>query len=332
MRAAAFGVRLSSHAAWALAGAGVLATAVLASAFPLATYTCSLALFGLPHVLAELGWVRHRYAARLHPRAAWLVVGLLGGIVLGRVGRAAGFGSASGWAPVELGLVLLLALGALGVRDAASRARGGAGVLVVATALGVGLVRAPATTLLVAAMLHNWTPVGLLAEGLEGAARRRAMLACVLVFGVVPALLASGALPHLVARAGLSAPDAGPLTTGGLSAQLGAYLPAAWRGAPWARDVFAALAYAQCAHYAAVLHVLPRIAESQGAPAWGGAGRRGLGAALAACGALTVAFVVDFAGARAWYGVAAALHAWLEVPALLVALGGRPRPEGAPAA
>jgi hypothetical protein len=33
-----------------------------------------------------------------------------------------------------------------------------------------------------------------------------------------------------------------------------------------------------------------------------------------------VAFVADFAGARAWYGVIAAVHAWVELPVLLLAL------------
>jgi hypothetical protein len=316
-----------ARAAWGVGGAGVLATALLASAFPLATYTLSLAMFGLPHVLAEFGWVRHRYAARLAPAVRAGVVALLAGVLFGRVGRAAGFGTAAGWSPAELALVAGMALAALGVRGAGAPRRVTVGAIGTAVVVGVGLVRAPATTLLGAAMLHNWTPVGLLAEGLDGAARRRAMAACAVVFGVVPVLIASGALPHVVARAGWTAPDVGPLTTGGLAAQLGAYLPAAWRDAPWARDVFAALAYTQCMHYAAVLHVLPRIAGAQGAPAWGGLGHAGRAAVAVVCVALSVGFVVDFAVARAWYGVAAALHAWVEVPALLVALGGRPPAE-----
>ncbi len=47
-----------------------------------------------------------------------------------------------------------------------------------------------------------------------------------------------------------------------------------------------------------------------------------------AAAALAPAFLVAFHDARAVYGLAAAVHAWLEVPALLVALAA-PEP-GAP--
>jgi hypothetical protein len=83
-------------------------------------------------------------------------------------------------------------------------------------------------------------------------------------------------------------------------------------------------------HYAVVLHVLPRLSgggETAGARLpWP---RRGFVAGTAAAGALmAAAFAGDFVGARALYAVAAALHAWLEIPVLLLACAVPPR--GAP--
>ena len=43
----------------------VLLTAVACVVWPLATYTTTLAVLGLPHVLVELRYVQRRFGARL---------------------------------------------------------------------------------------------------------------------------------------------------------------------------------------------------------------------------------------------------------------------------
>ncbi len=306
---------------------GVLVLATLAAAAPLAVYTVSLAVFGLPHVLAELGWVRHRFTGRFAPAALGVIGGALLGVVAGRFGRNLDLGTAAEWTPLELGLVVVLTLAGVGARTRAT-ARVGLTAGLVGAAIGTGLVLSPRTTILLLAMLHNWTPVGLLAEGLEGAARRRVLVVCAVVFGVVPMLLTSGLPAQALAGVGVYAPDLGPLTTGGLAKQYGAYLPAAWQDASWAPHLFAALAYAQCMHYVAVLHVLPRLATQQGAPPAYGAPRWALAAAGAVCAGLVGHFLHDFGEARAWYGVAAAVHGWLEYPVLVAAVGGREKMQG----
>jgi hypothetical protein len=80
-------------------------------------------------------------------------------------------------------------------------------------------------------------------------------------------------------------------------------------------------------------------------PGWGGGGGGGghrpwlpwprfkfLVSAIAALGLLTaLSFVVDFRGTRAAYGLIAAVHAWIEIPILLLALAPNPTsPTAAP--
>ena len=52
--------------------------------------------------------------------------------------------------------------------------------------------------LLVLAVLHNWTPVGFLAEATRGIERRRWMLYCALLFALLPMWIASGSLHQIL--------------------------------------------------------------------------------------------------------------------------------------
>ena len=82
-----------------------------------------------------------------------------------------------------------------------------------------------------------------------------------------------------------------------------------------------ALVWAQCLHYLAVLHLMPRAIGSD----WQGLPLRPL--ALVACGLLLAYFIGDFGAARGLYAVVAGMHAWLELPLILLSvlgLGVRP--------
>ncbi len=300
----------------ALAVVLVVATALLAVLLPLGTYTLTLATLGLPHVLAELGYVDARFSARLGRGQLGALAGLLAGAAGLRVAGLLGLLPGPTLAALELGLVVALAglaLPALSRRGAGPLGLGLALVL----ALAAGVVVGPAPTLVVLAFLHNLTPVGLLAERLRDAARSRALLACALVFGALPLLIASGRLHALLGAGPLL--DATPFASaGGLERHLGAFVPAPWLDAGWAVPLFSAAAFLQVMHYAVVLHVLPRLEPSP--RPWLASPRR-TAVVLAAGGLLLLPlFALDFALARRVYGVAAAVHAWLEVPILLLAL------------
>ena len=194
-------------------------------------------------------------------------------------------------------------------------------------ALGLGIVFEPIATLLVLAVLHNLTPVAFLAERLRGEDRERALVASVLVFALVPLAIALGLPTYVVANAGFWAPGWSLLEAGPLGRYVETYVPQAWAQRPWAIDLFAAFAYLQCMHYAVVLLVLPRLADPDWS-GWSGARlvlrwpKRSVFRVLlvGSAGVALVAFAVSFGEAREIYGLAAAVHAWVELPLLLLAL------------
>lgn len=307
-----------------LAAIAVVAAAVLAVTWPLATYALSLAVLGLPHVLAELRYVDARFGPRLGGRLRRALLGLLAAVVLVRLAGLLGLAPPAALRPLELLLVAALAASALPALARRGTARLALG-LAVTGALVVGALDAPAVALVVLAVVHNLTPVGFLAERLRGAARRRALLAAALVFGAVPLTIALGAWHRLPLPV---SPDAAALLpTGPLERHIGVFVPAAWSSGEGALRLFSAAVFLQLAHYAAVLHVLPRLDD---AGTWSPAGSlvrwpgpRGVLLVMVAVSApLLAAFALDFVAARGVYGLAAAVHAWLEVPLLLLALAG----------
>lgn len=299
----------------ALLAAVVPAAAIAAVVWPLWTYALTLAVFGLPHVLVELRYVDERFAARLPRRFTAFLVGGLSTIVLLRVLALGGVGTSVGRATLELlcGVVLVAAAALLVARVRALPGAVGAAVL-----LGGALVD-PAATLVGLAILHNLTPVAFLGERLRGRARRRALFAAAVAFGVVPAMLLGLDLPVATVT--------GPFDTGSLDAHLPAFVPLSLLHDPCADRLFAVATYLQCLHYAVVLHVLPALggaAETKGrAFAWPSVSRFRV-AIAAATAVLFAGFVWHFAGARSVYSVFAALHSWLELPLLALACGHGP--------
>jgi len=177
-------------------------------------------------------------------------------------------------------------------------------------------------TILVLACLHNWTPLGFLADGLPADERRRGRWLVGVAFIVVPALIATGLPSRLL---GTAWQELTVLPTGSLASNLGAYLPSAVHHTDWAVQAFSAFVFAQCMHYAAVIGVLPRIAPGgDGADAAIGLsripGRPWLIGVVILSAVGFIGYTADFREARAWYAIIAAVHAWVEVPVLLLAL------------
>ncbi|MBL9086078.1 MAG: hypothetical protein JNM10_02960 [Planctomycetia bacterium] len=299
----------------------VAGAALLASAAPLLAYAGSLALFGAPHALAELRYVDGRFGAGLASRRGLAIAGVLAVVVALRALVLLGQAPALDAFVLELGLVALLAF--LVVPSLVARPGRAGLAFAVGAAIALGSLLDPLLTVVVLALLHNATPVGFLAE--RDDVRARALPACAVAFVAVPLAIASGLPSAGLAALGLAAPDAGPASAGTLADHLRVFVPSAWLGSPRAADVFAAAAYLQLLHYGIVLGVLPRLLRTGGdAPVlpWPRAGVLAL-AIAAVGGAFTVAFLARFTPTRATYGLLASVHAWLEVPVLLLALGGR---------
>ncbi|MGE0433813.1 MAG: hypothetical protein AB7K09_23275 [Planctomycetota bacterium] len=305
----------------------VLACAGLSVAVPLIVYTGTLAVFGLAHVLAELRYVDSRFS----PRVGWnLRIGLivmLAAVVIVRVLHAAGTLDSLVRVVIELSLVAGLGAIVLPVLFRRGVRIGLIGVLVVGV-IGTGAVLAPFHTLLALAVLHNMTPVGFLAERLRGAVRRGVMALCILVFVLLPMLIASGLPLEYFRFLGLHHPDLYLFfSAGSLDANIGQYVPAeVQRMDPdLALSFFAAAVFLQCMHYFVVIHILPRL-DSDGewitpvnTVAWP---RRGLFTLVlvATASVLLLFFWYAFGQARTAYGLIAAVHAWVEIPLLLLAM------------
>ena len=285
-------------------------------ALPLATYTTSLALFGLAHVLSELTYIDRRFGAHLSSMA--LAIGTP--ILIAVVARAAAIG---GLLPPAIDAVVELGAAAMLAAAAAWRMRRyrALGVLV-GLVLGAGAAVAPFQMLLGLAILHNLTPLGFFAEALGGERRRRALILLAIPLVVLPLLIATGLPYEALARAGVGWPEARFLASGPLAFNLGVYVPASFISSEWALHAFSAAVFAQIMHYAAVILLLPRLAdENPGRRLWPWR-RRGVALGSAAAVVLAVFFFVDYGLARQLYGLAALVHSWVEIPVLLVALGG----------
>jgi hypothetical protein len=301
-------------------GFGAVAIASLAIvAAPLPAYVLLVALFGLPHVLFEMRYVDERFAGRIPRSALLIILALLGLVVAARVGRWAH------WLPAEIALGGELGAGAAlaAVAIAAMpRLRLLAGVI--SAALLAGIVFAPVTTLLVTAWLHNLTPLAFVAERSAPRERARRLAWLSLPFLVLPALIATG-LPAsaLHAAFGVTPADTPGLFESGAQ-PLTAFLPAG-SDIDQVSSLFAAAVTAQAMHYFAVIVLLPRMLGRPGGkrltlarwPSW-----NVFAIIVGAAGLGSLAFyAADFSGARSAYGVAAALHTWIELPVLLITLG-----------
>ncbi|PWR19583.1 hypothetical protein [Zavarzinia compransoris] len=300
----------------ALLAALALAFALLAAAMPLAVYTVLLAGFGLAHVMAEFAYVDRRFGRRLGRGQVVACVGLL---ALAALWRALGVFHVMAVEPalvLELGtvVVLILAVAAPGGPRAAALALAAALPLALATAL------APFETAVILSIGHNFTPLGLLWEGLPRRRRAFGMGLALAGFVGLPLLVASG-LPRALLGLGIEGAD--PLGTGGIARHLHVYVPRALAGGPSAVDLFAASVVAQGAHYVAVIGILPRLlpGQAKGFLPWP---RLPLFAALIAGASLAgfIGFLDDFAGTRGLYGIVASVHAWIELPLLVLIAGG----------
>ncbi len=299
-------------------GAAFVAAAfVVTVALPLATYTTSLALLGLAHVLSELNYIDRRFRARLAGAALWI-----GAPIAVAVGARAlalrGVLPPTVDAAIELGAATVLAGGAVW-RMRRHRAVGAAIGLI----LGAGAIAVPFQMLLVLALLHNLSPLGFFADALRGRRRRDALLLLTVPLIALPLLIATGLPYAMLAGMGLEWPEARFLASGPLTLNLGVYVPASLASSEWALHAFSAAVFAQIMHYAAVILLLPRLAAETPARrrlAWP---PYALAAGIAvAAAALALVFLADYGVARQLYGLAALVHSWLEIPVLLVALGG----------
>ena len=281
---------------------------------PIASFVLMISAFGLPHVLYELRYCDERFSERAPPVLLGVLGALVGTIALGRIANGMHWLSSDILVPIELGLGATLAL----VAAYWMRERRWLGALIgIAFALGASFK--PIETFVVWAWLHNLTPLGFVAEVTQGPERRRWLMMLSVPFFVLPALVATGIF-HDIAAVVLAMPELQNLSMFGAGDRpLLSFLP------PGSYDLnlFSAAVVAQSMHYVAVIVLLPRLLKdktSRTLVAWPGWGMFAAGVSAVALVAFGI-YAVSYSDARAAYAVAAAIHAWIELPVLLLALG-----------
>lgn len=279
---------------------------------PILLYFISLLLFGLPHVLTELAFVRHRYRRR-GGRMFWCAIAVL--LMLEAALRLGG--AASGLSAAALGALELLLLACLLASVLLVSAAGCAGVRARLCAVllvgGIGLLLHHGeilAALTVFALLHNFTPLALVADLARDDPRARSHARCMgLVF----------CLPLLAGLIAWLWPPGPALHSGFMAERFMAQISGDWLDGRARMAVLTAAALAQCLHYHAVIRWLPALVSSKAQPLFSGR----LKAIIGLTGiALSILFVLDYGNARWLYGAAAGVHAWLEWPLLVLILAG----------
>lgn len=311
-------------------GLGLLVSTALL--LPLPLYICALALFGLPHVLWELAWLRQRYAGH-QPRSWWWAVG---GVLLLQAGSRLAI-----WCDVldpRAGPVIdLTSLGLLGAAvllgPRSSRPTRLAGMLL-AIVMGWAFTNDHVLIVLLSlAVLHNFSPLALAWDLAREQPAQRATAWFISILFALPLLIAVLPAPLPWWLLDLQATLGDALNQGLHRLALPLPNPDLLDGqlAPgWGDDsgrrptLLSALVLAQCLHYLSVIHLLPATGRLRSdAPLLS---PRQHALALGLSTALVIGFMIDYRNARGLYAVASGLHAWLEWPILLLVSIGRSQP------
>ena len=302
---------------WTLWISTSIVSVAAAAVAPIMAFVLMISAFGLPHVLYELRYVDERFSARISPAPLAAIGVLIALIASARIanGMHILMGEAFLW--IELGLGAALALTATAVMPR-NKLLGA----VVGMIFALGAIFAPIPTFLVWAWLHNLTPLGFVAEITEGDERRRWLLMLSVPFFVLPALVATGVF-HDLANTLFTVAELQWMSAFGAGEKpLLSFLPPD----SWDLNLFSAAVVAQSMHYVAVIVLLPHLLRAkQRTPAptivqWPSWPVFAFAVAVIAALAFGI-YAVSYTDARAAYGVAAAIHAWIELPILLLALG-----------
>jgi hypothetical protein len=294
-------------------------SAVASLVYPIATYLVTLSTFGVAHVLIELRYIDTQYFTTLKrqfdPSFLFWLVNLLLGIASLHCLRILD------WMPDSLGLVLELCCGLglvlLAIRVIWQQIGQGEGfgdglrkgvAVAIAILLIVGIYQSPVTTLAILAIIHNLTPIGFIYHRLKG--NQSYWLSCLVVFGLLPFLIFN---LRWLGASWLSAEINSPY--------LATFIPPIWQQGQYAYPLFAAVTFCQCMHYAAVIGLFSQWTRSNSESLISWIRDRYFYLAIWAASALLfLAFQKSFFTTRAFYGVLASIHAWVEIPLLLVLL------------
>jgi hypothetical protein len=276
----------------------------------------SLALFGLPHVLIEMRYVQSAFQQRVSSSLWQSIALLLATVVLLRSLSLGGLIGGNFSKSLELLVVIGLVIVIVPTMWRHSRSHGILAIFI-GLSMATGIYLSPTLTLLLLAILHNFTPIGFIADRFTGKQRHWALGISAIVFGLLPILILIGIPQQLVP----TNPDVSIITAGHLQNHLGTYVPPQIQG-DFAQRLFTSAVFLQCMHYLVIIRCFscwtnPMSPSNQ---------------SFFYCCILTlgtlifISFCQSFASTRSLYSLIAAIHAWIEVPILLLATTGHKSP------
>ncbi len=277
----------------------------LALYLPLPLYLFSLALFGIPHVVWEMGFLRSRYGARW-PLKWWY---MLFGVLLIQAFYRTNVWLDPSWGEnsqiidmVTLGLLFLIVAFAPMRVGWVVRSVGLLLVSVIVYLLGQGSIL---LALLVLSIVHNFTPLAMVWDLSRNDPIFQPLAWIMSGLFVLPLFLIMS-----------STSDVPISLFNSYNPLLDTQLPSAW-GGTYRNGILSAIVLSQCLHYYSVIYLLP-TAENV---------RVETPVITKTIRIVTVSLVVlilgyymsDYASARKLYAIASGAHAWLEWPVLLMA-------------
>jgi hypothetical protein len=294
----------------------ILVSAVSAIVFPLTTYALTLATFGIAHVAIELRYIDGRFHRKFDNKIEVRLLQLVIAIALLRLASIFGVVAPNIAHLLELscGLGLVsIATHQLWInnwrRGSILFQRGFANGLTVACLLGIGIIKDPIATSVIFAIVHNLTPIGFILDR-QGLKSARTIWICGLIFGLLPLLIIlcrSFSIVHLPIETNVS--------------YLSAFVAPSWQKLPIAYPLFSAVAFLQCMHYATIIGLLSQWTPDRSTSLFQWLSSKYfylLVGGISMC--FLIAFQHSFVLTRAVYGVVASIHAWIEIPLLLLML------------
>ncbi|WP_310410640.1 hypothetical protein [Chamaesiphon sp. OTE_8_metabat_110] len=284
----------------------VLVSAICAIIVPLTTYAATLATFGIAHVAIELRYIHSRFNRRLNRKTIPWLIALVLAIATIRCVSIWGFIPSNIAQLLELGCglgLVTIATHYLWIRDWKLGALG----TIVGCLLTIGIVCDPIATLVIFAIFHNLTPVGFILER-QGFKSPRIIWICGVFFGLLPLIIILYQLVPIV-----------NLPSEINDTYLRAFIAPSWQQSALAYPLFSAVAFLQCMHYAVVIGLFSRwTPDFDNSPIQHPT--RYFYLLLGGISMLLfISFQHTFILTRAGYGVVASIHAWIEIPLLLIA-------------
>ncbi|MBW4621389.1 MAG: hypothetical protein KME17_18765 [Cyanosarcina radialis HA8281-LM2] len=288
------------------AGVIIVFSAFSAIAFPFTTYATTLATFGIAHVAIELRYVDSRFHQQLDRAIEVRLVQLLAAIALLRC--CAIWGWMGSWLAYILELCCGMGLVLFATRHLYRQNwRLGAIGIAVSCLLGIGIIIDPIATSITFAIIHNFTPVGFILER-ERSNFKSILLTCGFVFVVIPLLIILYQLFPILTL---------PLETN--RNYLSAFIAPSWQKLAIAYPLFSAVTFLQCMHYATVIGLFSQWTKERSPTLLPWLPSKYFYCLLGGISLIfLVAFQQSFTLTRSFYGIAASIHAWLEIPLLLL--------------